>query len=504
MRVSPASTTFSWPPSGLALAGFMASRMPHPLRQRQGLVMSQRIVILTNRERLGRRCGVFCVGENGMPAEIMLPAVVVDVGVRGPIESCVDDCPDHDSGGLAVADFPHSEYDLMHIKRAGDMIACELKWTRESEAEIRQAFHIANNWRESHAYPMRSIRGSLRWYMHYRDIEGVTVARLKRMQAIRRKLGRTSIRLHQFQDLGGCRAILSSLDHVHRLVETMRQCRHELRSESDYIARPKPDGYRSHHLMFNFQSRGDSKIFDGKRIEVQIRTRLQHAWATAVESVGLFRGEYLKGDVGDPQWLRLFQLMSAEFALFEGCPEPPGVPSHVQRIPEIIALDKALEATKNLDKLSHAVRFTDISVSPRERPTYYLIKYDNATNEITVETFFAPKSAMASYGSAEFFDNKTGRNTKNVVLVEADKVETLKEAYPNYFGDVQLFRAQLRNITKGAGVKEYTLKPQESVRPRPGENPDLTWLKRRIRWTEVPAPRQERSRKSKRATRRRR
>jgi hypothetical protein len=305
------------------------------------------------------------------------------------------------------------------------------------------------------------------------------------MQAIRRKLSRTTLKLHALQDLGGCRAILPRLEDVRKLVEIMRNCRHDLRRESPYIDQPKADGYRCHHLMFDYQGKADRKIFSGKRIEVQIRTRLQHSWATAVESVGLFLGEYLKGGLGNQQWLRLFKLMSAEFAQFEGCPEPPGVPLSRERIAEIVALDRMLEATKNLDKLSHAVKFTDISVSPREKPTYYLIVYDNATNEITIHSHFAPKSAMASYGSAEFFDNKKGSNTKNVVLVEADKVEQLKEAYPNYFGDVQLFRAQLRNITKGVGIREYTMKPQETVRPRPGENPDLTWLKRRIRWTEV-------------------
>jgi hypothetical protein len=244
--------------------------------------------------------------------------------------------------------------------------------------------------------------------------------------------------------------------------------------------------------MFNYKGRGDAKAFDDKRIEAQIRTRLQHAWATAVESVGLFRGEYLKGGIGNPQWLRLFLLMSAEFAMFEGCPEPPDVPPHNQRVSEIKALDKELEAATNLDKLSHAVRFTDTAVMPRNKPTYYLIQYDNATNEIAVRSYFAPKRAIESYGIAEFLDNKTGRYTKDIVLVEADKVETLKEAYPNYFGDVQLFRAQLRNIVKGTGLREYTMKPQEAVKPRPGENPDLTWLKRRIRWTET-TPRKRQS-----------
>src|SRR6266511_5614163 len=118
----------------------------------------------------------------------------------------------------AVADFPRSEYNLTNVRLAGQMNAGDLKWTPESEEVIREAFHIANNWREAHAYPMRSVRGSLRWYMNYYDIDGVTVDRLKRMQAIRRKLQRTSIKLHQLQDLGGCRAIVWSIADVRKLV----------------------------------------------------------------------------------------------------------------------------------------------------------------------------------------------------------------------------------------------------------------------------------------------
>jgi hypothetical protein len=67
--------------------------------------------------------------------------------------------------------------------------------------------------------------------------------------------------------------------------------------------------------------------------------------------------------------------------------------------------------------------------------------------------------------------------------VEADKLENLKDAYPNYFGDVQLFKMQLSNIVKGKDITEYKVKPQETVKPRPRENPNLSWLKRRIRWS---------------------
>jgi hypothetical protein len=395
-----------------------------------------------------------------------------------------------------VSDFPRFEFKMRDVRRAGEILAGDLAWNEETEAGIREAFSIANNWRDAHAYPMRGIRRGLAWHMRANGIEGTTVARLKRMQAIRKKLRRLPHGLNQIQDLGGCRAILPSVSDVSALVQILRdRARHIIRGEDDYIASPKISGYRSHHIMFGYKGRGDEKIYDGRRIEVQIRTRLQHSWATAVEAVGLFRSEYLKGGQGDERWLRLFLLMSAEFAMSERCASPQDVPAHHLRVSEIKALAEELEASKNLDKLAYTVRFTDISVNPRTKPTYYLIKYDNATNQVDVEPYFAPKDAMRGYDSAEFLDNRTGKNSRNVVLVEADKLDTLKAAYPNYFGDVQLFRMQLRNIIKGEGVKDYKIKPQETVQPRPGENPDLTWLRRRVRWTDSHVrERRERSR----------
>ena len=102
-----------------------------------------------------------------------------------------------------MAEFPRVEHSLRDVRRAGEVIAGDLLWAPETEPEIRTAFQIAGNWREAHAFPMRSLRGSLRWYMHSRDIEGVTVARLKRMPAIRRKLKRIGLKLNQILRLGG-------------------------------------------------------------------------------------------------------------------------------------------------------------------------------------------------------------------------------------------------------------------------------------------------------------
>ena len=260
-------------------------------------------------------------------------------------------------------------------------------------------------------------------------------------------------------------------------MEALRGSRHELWGQEPYIQEPKADGYRSHHLRYKFRGKGSFTIYDGRRIEVQIRTRLQHAWATAVEAVGLFRGEDLKGNHGSPEWLRLFKLMSAEFARAENCPEPPDVPSHNGCVSEIRELDGLLKAADTLDTLSNVMRWTDIAVDPATIPSYYLIKFDNLTKQVIVEPHFKPLWAVASYEQAEASDNESGANTTNVVLVEADKVENLKDAYPNYFGDVQLFKTQLKTVIEGQPAQEYTVRPQETVAPKPKEKPSLGWFR---------------------------
>ena len=84
--------------------------------------------------------------------------------------------------------------------------------------------------------------------------------------------------------------------------------------------KPGSSGYRSHHLIFSFFPRDEAEnSFAGRLIEIQIRSRLQHSWASAVEAVGLYRGENLKAGIGSDEWLRLFELMSLEFAASEGC-----------------------------------------------------------------------------------------------------------------------------------------------------------------------------------------
>jgi ppGpp synthetase/RelA/SpoT-type nucleotidyltranferase len=385
----------------------------------------------------------------------------------------------------AVGDFPCFDYSNKDVRRAGEVISSGTPWTAETDSKIRDAFKVANSWRDAHAFPMRSVRCSVMSHMWHREIKGITAARLKRMPAIRRKLNRIGLGLNQIQDLGGCRAILDTMDDVRLLVQTLQdKIRHEVRSENNYIEAPKPDGYRSHHIILGFKGRDDEQaVFDGRRIELQIRTRMQHAWATAVEAVGLFRGEELKNHAGSPEWLRLFALMSGEIAEAEGCPVNAAWSDRDKRRSEIRDLANKLDAITFLENVRHSVNGTDFVLAPGYAPSHFMLRYDHLTKTVTVQPFNRPISATQSYDEAEGINRKD--ETENIVLVEVSKIDNLKAAYPNYFGDVGFFETELKRAVSGEDVREYgrvavTRKPwtpepsgdPQSLRYRPFPRPD--------------------------------
>ena len=187
---------------------------------------------------------------------------------------------------------------------------------------------------------------------------------------------------------------------------------------------------------------------------MQIRSRLQHAWATAVEAVGMVRREDLKAGEGDPDWLRLFTLMSSEFAELEDSPVVSGTEDRYARIQEIKALDYKLGAARFLDGINSAIRATEYLLPSH---SHFLIQYDWKQNTVAVKGF-----SSAITGSQQYTVEENDHRDRNSVLVEVDKAENLREAYPNYFLDVSAFaesvsRLTERNLDKAKGVRGIDL-----------------------------------------------
>ena len=328
------------------------------------------------------------------------------------------------------------------------------------------AFRIAHNWRSAHMLPLLRVRQELS--AKCRQFVGskpLTAARLKRMQAIRRKL-RRPFTLYQIQDIAGCRAILGSMAEVERMIEIYRngESRYSINAEDDYISSPKVDGYRSHHVIVNFVGEGDLAVYNRQTVEVQLRTRLQHVWATAVEAVGLMRHENLKGGKGSAEWLRFFALMSGEFADIEHGGPVPGIPQgRAERRKEIRELAKALDAETKLESYRVGIDLTDdlhISVG---LDRYFLLQFDYETREVSVMPF-----EEYAVGSDRYIEEETNNQKRNTVLVEVDAVSDLKSAFPNYFLDVTIFTDRLLDVM-------YNREPQLELELEP-EAPPSTKL----------------------------
>jgi len=231
-------------------------------------------------------------------------------------------------------------------------------------------------------------------------------------------------------------------------------------------------------MVLSFESKDKTReAYNGRRIELQIRTELQHAWATTVEAIGLFRGENLKGSIGNADWLRLFQLMSSEFAQMEMSPLGKNMPGQAEHMEEIRELNTRLNSLFMLDSIQLGVSGTDRPIAQSYRPKHYIITYDSEDKTVTVRPHSDAANAVASYNEAESEINADDSGRKNIVLVEVDKIENLRLAYPNYFGDVRLFKEILRGIVDTTGTFGYQRVPrQPPAKPLPKYG-DLSWLR---------------------------
>lgn len=327
------------------------------------------------------------------------------------------------------------EYSKRQINDAGDTIRKD----NATDIEMNVALEIIDNWRASHAYPLHVI------YMHLRKMaEGrediVVVERLKRLESIVNKLKREKkMNLWRMQDLGGCRFIVPTVEEVFSNVEKIKssRIRHEYKNEYDYINNPKLSGYRSFHLVYKFHSDKNETYNNNMLIEIQFRTHLQHIWATALETMGLFTKQELKAGKGDEYAKRFFVLVSSLFALRECLPVVPGTSEDkVELISEIKQLDREYHI---LDKLKAIRVAIDHEKDTKfNKNGYYLLRLDYNKSMLKIWYFMpsAIEDANNVYTAIERNRSKTGIDA---VLVRAESFNTLKTAYPNYFADIGEF-----------------------------------------------------------------
>ncbi|WP_349629030.1 RelA/SpoT domain-containing protein [Bradyrhizobium diazoefficiens] len=245
------------------------------------------------------------------------------------------------------------------------------------------------------------------------------------------------MQLARMDDVAGCRLIFPDIKALHEFRSKLhhakiKHIRKNEKSKYDYIESPSDRGYRGIHDIYEHKSKskkGNPKC-DGLLIEIQYRTNVQHAWATAVEVVTEVTENQPKFDRGDRRYIELFRLSSEMLArAIEGIP-PRLFPdkSNKELYAEFETLNReigVMDMLVNLvinDWVGDHIEADHIILRASKREGFKLYQFD-----LELEA-----SSRLLELEKEFPDD-------NIVLVGARNVEEMKSAFRNYFNDVRDF-----------------------------------------------------------------
>lgn len=344
-------------------------------------------------------------------------------------------------------EYPHSQVDA-----AGDILIspdpAPVDFSLEYGEKFDKALAIINNWRSSHGCPLQSIKMTLLGRAKRTDPHALIAQRIKRIRAIAIKLRRNPhMKLSKMHDIGGCRAVMRNVAYVEKLVDYYEKstAKNKLRGgefirKYDYIQNPKNDGYRGVHLVYKYRTESKAlRPFNGLRIEIQLRSRLQHFWATAVETVDAFTGQALKSNFGEESWKSFFSLVGSAFARLEKRPIVPGTPADPEDLKrqlkvhsdQIDLLEGLRAATENIEK---------------KAGHFFLLELNSKERKIRTIRFQAGELEKAQNQYLALEKANKDRPEVQTVLVSVDSVEHLRRAYPNYFLDISEFVNVLKKV----------------------------------------------------------
>ena len=289
-------------------------------------------------------------------------------------------------------------------------------------------YKVIANWRNSHEYPMQSIINYFRKKAFEVDKKAIVVRRLKRIPSIISKLKRfPNMKITTMGDIGGIRIITKNKKNVLAIRDKIKKGRtkNKLLNEKDYLENPKESGYRSIHLMYSYQ--GEKEEYKNYRIELQIRSEIQHAWATAVEVVDVFTNQNLKDSKGHQNWNNFFKKTSIVLEKLEKNEDQ--MPEHINYIQK--------EQTRLIKKIqSFSIVANSVN---KDKESYYLLHIYLELNKIRVEPFNNDFLGVAMQRYLTLESDIKDNKSEDVVLVSAKSVKELKKAYPNYFSDTKMF-----------------------------------------------------------------
>ena len=301
-------------------------------------------------------------------------------------------------------------------------------------------FRVLENWRNSHAYIMNTFRTTL--HGKAKVVKGpVTIAqRLKRKTTIIDKLetGRAKDLL-TMHDLAGCRVIFRDIKDLTKYRDSLHKSRFNHKrvndTKYDYIQNPKTSGYRGVHDVFSYYvNTVTGSAYNKLLIEIQYRTRYQHAWATAVEVSDLINKTRIKFDQNvKPDNERFFQLAAEYIArTYEKMRGPLPNLSDDDLASEMKQLEGRLRLYKALDKVQK--QKTKLPISRN-------IVLHFGVDGLKARGFRSVAGALEYRAQLE-----EQYSEDDVVYVRGDKSQEISIAFNNYFQDCRNFVKYIKPI----------------------------------------------------------
>ena len=335
------------------------------------------------------------------------------------------------------------------IVRSGELLSKKDLRTIDPDG-FDEAMNCLSFWRGEHALPLEAAYDELVLSTSGIEKHPVFSKRLKRAESIRSKLRvHKGMSLRRMQDVGGCRVVVANNKKVIKLSKLLAREGH-IELKNDYIQTPKEDGYRSIHLVGKYLG-NSSRNFP---IEIQIRSTLQHVWATGVEMIDICTNQSLKSGLGTDSWEIFFIRLSEIFVEMEKIHFLDTLKMEQLLlsfdammkhdvfgglIRELVSLERSLQLQKKLGSFTKLIKFVDTVLEDKPNTLgYFLVKVDLEVGSVVADDFYGDDQInLANEKYVEIEKEIEGNSSKIVALVSTQAVGGIKEAYPNYFADGQ-------------------------------------------------------------------
>jgi len=324
------------------------------------------------------------------------------------------------------------------VNKAGDNV--------RNNCESVEDLASIDEWRAAHKVVLNTFQASLRNRTRNKNI--VVAQRHKRRNTIFNKLLRQpKMELSRMDDIAGCRLIFESVDELYGFRDAFHKARFNHKRKNnidkyDYIKKPKTTGYRGVHDVYSYDVNSkNGQLHKGLLVEIQYRTLVQHAWATAVEVIGFITENQPKFQQGDRRYEDCMALASEILArYYENSSGPFAEMDNDKLIEEFNCLNNTLHLTRNLAGL-HSTE----SQASANRNTILIFKPDG---ELETQSFKEAADALRA-----LFRLEKENPLLDVVLVKADTSEEIRTAFRNYFSDAKDFVRLLTEAIEGFSNK---------------------------------------------------